>query len=165
VTVFVDDAVHGILNPVGINAVRPLPGRGLRLFGARTMSSDTDWQHLNVRRLMMMIEKAIEAAIQWAVFEPNSILTRTKLNLTLTNFLLSLWQRGALMGASADDAFFVRCDDDNNPPEEREQGRLLATVGVAPSRPFEFIILRVGRAHNQFEISEASAGASGLEVF
>jgi Bacteriophage tail sheath protein len=165
VTVFVDDAVHGILNPAGINAIRSLPGRGLRVFGARTMSSDTDWQHLNVRRLMMMIEKAIEAAIQWAVFEPNSILTRTKLNLTLTNFLLSLWQRGALMGASADDAFFVRCDDDNNPPEERDQGRLLATIGVAPSRPFEFIILRVGRAHNQFEISEASAGASGLEVF
>ena len=69
------------------------------------------------------------------------------------------------MGASADEAFFVKCDDDNNPPDEREQGRLLATIGVAPSQPFEFIILRVGRAHNQFEISEASAGASGLEVF
>ena len=165
VTVFVDDAVHGILNPGGINAIRPLPGRGLRIFGARTVSSDVDWRYVNVRRLMMMIEKAIEAAIQWAVFEPNSTLTRTKLNLTLTNFLLSLWQRGALMGAAAEDAFFVKCDDDNNPPEERDQGRLVATIGVAPSRPFEFIILRVGRAHNQFEISEASSGASGLEVF
>jgi hypothetical protein len=69
------------------------------------------------------------------------------------------------MGASAEDAFFVRCDDENNPLEERDHGRLLATIGVAPSRPFEFIILRVGRAHNQFEISEASSGASGLEVF
>jgi phage tail sheath protein FI len=157
--------VHGILNPGGINAIRPLPGRGLRIFGARTVSSDVDWRYVNVRRLMMMIEKAIEAAIQWAVFEPNSTLTRTKLNLTLTNFLLSLWQRGALMGAAAEDAFFVKCDDDNNPPEERDQGRLVATIGVAPSRPFEFIILRVGRAHNQFEISEASSGASGLEVF
>jgi phage tail sheath protein FI len=165
VTVFVDDAVHGILNPGGINAIRPLPGRGLRIFGARTVSSDVDWRYVNVRRLMMMIEKAIEAAIQWAVFEPNSTLTRTKLNLTLTNFLLSLWQRGALMGAAAEDAFFVKCDDDNNPPEERDQGRLVAMIGVAPSRPFEFIILRVGRAHNQFEISEASSGASGLEVF
>ena len=165
VTVFVDDAVHGILNSGGINAIRPLPGRGLRIFGARTVSSDADWRYVNVRRLMMMIEKAIEVAIQWAVFEPNSTLTRTKLNLTLTNFLLSLWQRGALMGAAAEDAFFVKCDDDNNPPEERDQGRLVATIGVAPSRPFEFIILRVGRAHNQFEISEASSGASGLEVF
>ena len=129
------------------------------------MSSDTDWQYVNVRRLMMMIEKAIEVAIQWAVFEPNSILTRAKLNLTLTSFLLSLWQRGALMGPSADQAFFVKCDDDNNPPQEREQGRLVAMIGVAPSRPFEFIILRVGRAHNQFEISEASSGAAGLEAF
>jgi hypothetical protein len=165
VTVFINDTVHGILNPGGINAIRPLPGRGLRIFGARTVSSDSDWKYVNVRRLMMMIEKAIEVAIQWAVFEPNSTLTRAKLNLTLTSFLLSLWQRGALMGASADDAFFVKCDDENNPPGERDQGRLLATIGVAPSRPFEFIILRVGRAHNQFEISESPSGASGLEVF
>jgi phage tail sheath protein FI len=164
-TVLVNDAGHGILNPAGINAIRALPGRGLRIFGARTMSGDSDWQYVNVRRLMMMIEKAIEAAIQWAVFEPNSTLTRVKLNLTLTSFLLSLWQRGALMGASASDAFFVKCDDENNPQRERDQGRLLATIGVAPSRPFEFIILRVGRTHNQFEISEASSGASGLEVF
>jgi phage tail sheath protein FI len=164
VTVNVDDATHGILNPGGINAIRPLPGRGLRIFGARTVSSDSDWRYVNVRRMMMMIEKAIELAIQWAVFEPNSILTRAKLNLTLSNFLLSLWQRGALMGASADAAFFVKCDDDNNPARERDQGRLLATIGVAPSRPFEFIIMRVGRTHNQFEISEAPAGASGLEV-
>jgi phage tail sheath protein FI len=164
-TVLVNDAGHGILNPAGINAIRALPGRGLRIFGARTMSGDSDWQYVNVRRLMMMIEKAIEAAIQWAVFEPNSTLTRVKLNLTLTSFLLSLWQRGALMGASASDAFFVKCEDENNPQRERDQGRLLATIGVAPSRPFEFIILRVGRTHNQFEISEASSGASGLEVF
>ncbi|HEX7227432.1 MAG TPA: phage tail sheath family protein, partial [Candidatus Binatia bacterium] len=80
-------------------------------------------------------------------------------------FLLSLWQRGALMGASASGAFFVKCDDENNPQRERDQGRLLATIGVAPSRPFEFIILRVGRTRNQFEIAEASSGASGLEVF
>jgi len=164
-TVLVNGAGHGILNPAGINAIRALPGRGLRILGARTMSGDSDWQYVNVRRLMMMIEKAIEAAIQWAVFEPNSTLTRVKLNLTLTSFLLSLWQRGALIGASASDAFFVKCDDENNPQRERDQGRLLATIGVAPSRPFEFIILRVGRTHNQFEISEASSGASGLEVF
>ena len=165
VTVLVNDALHGILNPAGINAIRPLPGRGLRIFGARTTSSDSDWQYVNVRRLMMMIEKTIEAAIQWAVFEPNSTLTRAKLNLTLTSFLLSLWQRGALMGASAENAFFVKCDDENNPQRERDQGRLLATIGIAPSRPFEFIILRIGRTHNQFEIVEASSNASGLEVF
>jgi phage tail sheath protein FI len=155
VTVAVDDATHGVLNPLGINAIRPLAGRGIRIFGARTVSSDPDWRYVNVRRLIMMIEKAIDVATQWAVFEPNNTVTRAKLHLALTSFLLTLWQRGALMGAAADEAFFVKCDEGNNPPNEREQGRMLAVVGVAPSRPFEFIILRVGRVHNEFEITEA----------
>lgn len=165
VTIAVNDAVHGVLNPVGINAIRPLAGRGIRIFGARTVSSDSDWRFVNVRRLLMMIEKAIDIATQWAVFEPNDVLTRAKLRLALTSFLLSLWQGGALMGATASEAFFVKCDDENNPPSERDQGRMLAVVGVAPTNPFEFIILRVGRAHNQFEITEASTGAIGSGVF
>jgi hypothetical protein len=165
VTVVINEAVHGTLNPLGINAIRPLPGRGLRIFGARTVSSDPDWRFVNVRRLLMMIEKALLMALQWAVFEPNNTLTRAKLHLTLSSFLLSLWQRGAFMGATANEAFFVQCDEANNPPAEREQGRLLAVIGVAPSQPFEFVILRVGREHNQFEITEASAGAFRQEVF
>lgn len=165
VTVAVNDEIHGVLNPLGINAIRPLAGRGIRIFGARTVSSDSDWRFVNVRRLMMMIEKAIDIATQWAVFEPNDVQTRAKLNLSLTSFLLSLWQRGALMGAAANEAFFVKCDEETNPPAAREQGRMLAIVGVAPSQPFEFIILRVGRAHNQFEISEASSLASGVGTF
>jgi phage tail sheath protein FI len=156
VTITVNDAVHGLLNPAGINAIRPLNGRGIRIFGARTVSSDSDWTFVNVRRLLMMIEKAIDVATQWAAFEPNDMLTRAKLQLSLSSFLISLWQRGALMGATAEQAFFVKCDEENNQPNDRDQGRLLAEVGVAPSRPFEFIILRVGRAHNQFEITEAS---------
>jgi uncharacterized protein len=157
VTVAINDATHGALNPLGINAIRPLAGRGIRIFGARTVSSDSDWRYVNVRRLMMMIEKAIDVATQWAVFEPNDTLTRAKLHLALTSFLLALWQRGALMGAAANEAFFVKCDEENNPPSEREQGRMLAVIGVAPSRPFEFVIVRVGRAHNEFEITEAPA--------
>lgn len=165
VTTVVNDEVHSVLNPLGINAIRPLAGRGIRIFGARTVSSDSDWRYVNVRRLLMMIEKAIDVATQWAVFEPNDVMTRAKLHLSLTSFLLSLWQRGALMGATAAEAFFVKCDDETNPPTEREQGRMLAVVGVAPSRPFEFIILRVGRANNQFEITEAAAVASASGVF
>jgi phage tail sheath protein FI len=165
VTVVVNDAIHGVLNQLGINAIRPLPGRGIRIFGARTVSSDPDWRFVNVRRLLMMIEKAIDVATRWAVFEPNDMLTRAKLHLVLTSFLLSLWQRGALMGASASEAFFVKCDEENNPPSERDQGRLLAEVGVAPAHPFEFIVLRVGRAQNQFEITEASAVASHVGGF
>jgi phage tail sheath protein FI len=165
VTIPVNDEVQGVLNPLGINAIRPLTGRGIRIFGARTVSSDSDWRFVNVRRLLMMIEKAIDVATQWAVFEPNDVLTRAKLHLSLTSFLLSLWQRGALMGATAAEAFFVKCDEETNPPTEREQGRMLAVVGVAPSQPFEFIILRVGRANNQFEITEATSIASASGVF
>jgi phage tail sheath protein FI len=165
VTVAVNDQVHGVLNPVGINAIRALPGRNIRIFGARTVSSDPDWRFVNVRRLLMMIEKAIDVSIQWATFEPNNVSTRTKIQLVLTSFLISLWQRGALMGAAAEEAFFVKCDEENNPPAERANGRMLATVGVAPSQPFEFVILRVGRAQNQFEISEVPAGASAAGVF
>jgi phage tail sheath protein FI len=165
VTVAVNDTVHGVLNPLGINAIRPLAGRGLRMFGARTVSSDADWRFVNVRRLMMMIEKAIDVAVQWAAFEPNHTLTRTKLQLTLTSFLLSLWERGALMGAAANEAFFVKCDEENNPPADRDQGRLTAVVGVAPSQPFEFILVRVGREQNQFEIAETSAGVFRQEGY
>jgi phage tail sheath protein FI len=165
VTIGVGDALQGVLNPLGINAIRPLTGRGIRIYGARTLSSDPDWIFVNVRRLMMMIEKAIDVATQWATFEPNDVLTRSKLSLVLTSFLLSLWERGALMGAAANEAFFVRCDDENNPPDDRAQGRMLAQVGVAPARPFEFIILRVGRAHNQFEITEESSLVMGSGVF
>ena len=165
VTVAVTDEVHGILNPIGVNAIRPLPGRGIRIFGARTVSSDPDWRFVNVRRLLMMIEKAIDVATQWATFEPNEVSTRTKIHLSLTSFLISLWQRGALMGNAAEEAFFVKCDEENNPASERADGRLLATVGVAPSHPFEFVILRVGRAQNEFEITEQPASASGVGVF
>ena len=165
VTIAVNDQVHGVLNPIGINAIRPLPGRGIRIFGARTVSSDPDWRFVNVRRLLMMIEKAIDVATQWATFEPNDTSTRTKIHLVLTSFLISLWQRGALMGAAAEEAFFVKCDEENNPPSERANGRMLAMVGVAPSHPFEFVILRVGRAQNQFEITEMPVSASGAGVF
>lgn len=160
VTVAVNEAAHEILNPEGINAIRPLAGRGIRIYGARTLSSDPDWRFVNVRRLLLMIEKAIGVSIQWAVFEPNSPITRAKLQLVLTSYLLALWQRGALTGAVAGEAFFVRCDETNNPASEREGGRLLAQVGVAPSQPFEFVVLRVGRADNEFEITEETAAFS-----
>ena len=156
VTVSVDGGMHAILNPLGINAIRSLGGRGIRIFGARTTSSDPDWKYVNVRRLMMMIEESIDLATQWAVFEPNDLYTRSKILLSITSFLLVLWQRGALTGSSAAEAFFVKCDDEINPPEQRDNGQLLAIVGVAPSQPFEFIVLRVGRVNNAFEIDEVS---------
>jgi phage tail sheath protein FI len=160
VTAMVGAAEHGVLHPIGINVIKPLPGRGIRIFGARTVSSDQDWRHVNVRRLLMMIEEAVEEAIQWAVFEPNEVFTRAKVALSLRSFLLTLWQGGALVGANPEEAFYVRCDDSNNPPAERANGKLLAEVGVAPSNPFEFVVLRVGRINNAFEIYEESVLAT-----
>ena len=156
-TIAIDDPTHAVLNDEQINVLRAFPGRGLRIFGARTLSSDTDWLYLNVRRLLLMIEKAILVACQWATFEPNSVATRSKLQLALASFLIALWQRGALTGKTARAAFFVRCDETNNPPAQRDEGQMLAEVGVAPTKPFEFVVLRIGRVGNQFEVSESDA--------
>jgi phage tail sheath protein FI len=151
----IDEATHGLLNLDGINVIRAVPGRSLRIAGARLVSSNSDFRFLNVRRLLLMIERAIQASIQWAVFEGNDWLTRAKLMLSIDVFLRELWARGALMGASPREAFFVRCDDENNPAASRARGELLIEVGVAPSQPFEFVILRIGRTGNGFELSEA----------
>lgn len=155
VSVPLSDGQHEVLNPLGINAIRDTLGRGIRIMGARTVSSDPDWRYVNVRRLVLMIRKAIDLSTQWAAFEPNNNLTRNKLTLALTSFLTAVWQQGALIGAAPEEAFFVKCDEENNPPDQRDLGRLLAQVGVAPSKPFEFIVLRVGRQGNELEISEA----------
>jgi uncharacterized protein len=157
VTVPVNESRHGLLNSAGINAIRVIPGRGIRILGARTLSSDSDWRYINVRRLLIMIEKALRLSIQWAVFEPNTANTRGKLRLSVVSVLLALWQRGALMGDTADAAFRVKCDDENNPPADRDAGRLLAQVLVAPSQPFEFVEVRLGREDNEFEIQELAA--------
>jgi hypothetical protein len=156
------EAEHGLLNTAGINVLRLFPGRGIRIFGARTMSSDGDWRFINVRRLLMMIEESIDESLQWVVFEPNDHITRTKVTLCLRTFLTSLWQRGALIGQTPDDSFYVKCTDDNNPPSERANGRLLAEVGVAASQPFEFVVLRVGRVNNALDIAEI--GLTGVQV-
>lgn len=154
VTAPTDGTTHGILNSLGINVIKTFPGRGIRIFGARTVSSDPDWRFINVRRLLIMIEKAVELSMQWAVFEPNDFMTRAKITLALTSYLTALWEQGALKGKTAEEAFFVKCNEENNPPSERGNGRLLAEVGVAPSKPFEFVVVRVGRTDNELNIAE-----------
>jgi phage tail sheath protein FI len=154
-TMPVDAEWHGVLNQDHVNAIRAFPGRGLRIFGARTLASDPDWRFLNVRRLLLMIEKALALACQWAVFEPNDAATRSQLHLSMTSFLLQLWQGGALAGRTPPEAFFVRCDEDTTPADARARGELVAEVGVAAVKPFEFVVVRVGRVDNQFEIAEA----------
>jgi hypothetical protein len=153
-TMEIDDALQGVLNPEHVNAIRVFPGRGLRIFGARTLSSDPDWRFVNVRRLLLMLEKAMRIGTQWAVFEPHHALTRAKLRLALTSLLLEMWRRGALSGRIADEAFFVRCGEADNPPDARARGMLVAQVGVAPAKPFEFVVVRVRISENSLEIDD-----------
>ncbi|MFQ5857428.1 MAG: phage tail sheath C-terminal domain-containing protein, partial [Anaerolineae bacterium] len=129
-----------------------------RLYGARTVSSDPAWRYVNVRRLLMMIEEAVEDAIQWAVFEPNDFYLRQTLTLAISSFLQALWERGALVGETADQAFFVKCDEENNPPYVSDLGQLIAEVGVAPVIPAEFVVFRIGRTEDELEIIERDGG-------
>jgi uncharacterized protein len=136
---------QGVLNPIGINAIRPFGTRGIRVWGARTLASDTDWQYINVRRLFNMIESTILEGTQWAVFEPNDVALWEGVKRTLNAYLRGLWQAGALFGASPDQAFFVKCDATTNPPESIDAGKLVVEVGIAPVKPAEFVIFRISQ--------------------
>lgn len=162
----VSEGQHGVLNQAGINVARTIGSRGLRLLGARTLSSDPDWRYVNVRRLMAMIEKALGIGLQWAVFEPNGFLTRARATMAVTFLLDSLHEQGMLAGRTAEESFFVRCDLDNNPPEQRDLGQLLVEVGVAPVQPFEFVVLRVGRVRDSIEVltGGVALGTAGTGV-
>jgi phage tail sheath protein FI len=155
VTAGVTDETQGVLNPDGINCLRAFPGRGIRLYGGRTVSSDPDWRYVNVRRLMVMIEEAVDEATQWAVFEPHDFNLRQTLVLSVSSFLETLWRQGALAGTSTDEAFYVKCDEVTNPPPSVDAGRIVTEVGVAPTKPAEFIVFRVGRTREELELIEA----------
>jgi len=131
-----------ILNPDGVNCLRSFPGKGVRVWGARTMSSDPQWKYINVRRLFNYIEKSIERSTQWVVFEPNDYDLWARVKRDITAFLTSSWRAGMLFGRNPQEAFFVICDERNNPSDERDQGRLFVDIGLAPSKPAEFVIFR-----------------------
>jgi phage tail sheath protein FI len=136
---------QSLLNPLGINCIRPFGTRGIRIWGARTLSSDTDWRYINVRRLFNMIESTILEGTQYVVFEPNDVGTWEGVKRTLTSFLRGLWSAGALFGSSADQAFYVKCDEETNPPESIDQGKLVVEVGIAPVKPAEFVVFRISQ--------------------
>ena len=138
-------AEQGLLNPIGINCIRPFGTRGIRVWGARTLSSDTDWRYINVRRLFNMIETAIMQGTQWAVFEPNDLNLWEGVKRTLNAFLRGLWRDGALFGATPEQAFFVKCDAETNPPDSIDEGKLVVEVGIAPVKPAEFVIFRISQ--------------------
>jgi phage tail sheath protein FI len=145
---------HDQLNPVGINCIRAFPGRGIRIWGARTISSDPAWRYLNVRRLFNFIEESIFEGTQWVVFEPNDQRLWGRVKRTINSFLLRVWRDGALFGATPDQAFFVKCDEENNPPEVRDAGQLIVDIGIAPVKPAEFVVFRIAQFSGGAEVSE-----------
>jgi hypothetical protein len=133
------------LNPHGINCIRSFPGYGIRIWGARTLSSDPSWRYINVRRLFNMVEQSIERGIQWAVFEPNDYDLWARLRRNLGSYLKVVWRSGALFGRSPEEAFYVKCDEETNPPELRDLGQLVVEVGIRPVKPAEFLIIRISQ--------------------
>jgi phage tail sheath protein FI len=136
---------HDQLNPVGVNCIRAFPGQGIRVWGARTLSSDPEWRYLNVRRLFNFVEKSILMGTNWVVFEPNDQRLWDSVNRTITAFLRRVWRSGALFGRTPAQAFYVKCDEENNPPENRDVGILTVDIGIAPVKPAEFVVFRISQ--------------------
>jgi phage tail sheath protein FI len=151
----VSNAAQDLLNPRGVNCLRMLPGRGLRVWGARTLSPDPLWRYLNVQRVYLAIVKHIQLNLQWTVFEPNDRQLWAKITAALTLFLRGLFLQGALSGSTPNDAFFVQCNDETNPPEVVARGEVIAIIGFAPARPAEFILVTIKRTTAALSVSES----------
>jgi uncharacterized protein len=136
---------HDDLNPAGINVIRAFPGRGILVWGARTLSADSAWRYVNVRRLFNYVESSILAGTQWVVFEPNDYDLWQRIKRTVSAFLLGLWRDGALFGATPAQAYYVKCDEETNPPESIEAGYVVIEVGIAPVKPAEFVVFRIAQ--------------------
>jgi uncharacterized protein len=147
-TIQITKGEQDTLNPSGINCIRTFPGRGIRIWGARTLSSDPAWRYVNVRRLFNYVEASIERGTQWVVFEPNDADLWARARRDVSAFLTGVWRDGALFGATAGEAFFVKCDAENNPSDVRDRGQLYIDVGLAPVKPAEFVVFRFSQYTN-----------------
>lgn len=149
----VTKAQHDILNPRGYDVIRDFraSGRGVRVWGARTMSSDGQWKYVNVRRLFLFVEESIDEGTQWVVFEPNYEATWARVTRSVSNFLTSVWRDGGLAGVTPEEAFFVRCDRTTMTPDDIDNGRLICLVGIAPVKPAEFVIFRISQKTIEFQ--------------
>lgn len=134
-----------ILNPKGVNLIRVFPGQGIRVWGARTATSNPSWKYVNVRRLFIFIEETIKANTSWAVFEPNDETLWVRVKRTISVFLNGLWRSGSLAGSSPEEAFFVNIGRDTMSQDDIDNGRLICVIGVAPVKPAEFVIFRISQ--------------------
>lgn len=132
-----------ILNPKGVNLIRFFPGQGIRVWGARTCSSNSTWRYVNVRRLFIFLEQSIKNGSSWVVFEPNDEALWARVYRTIYSFLQGVWRTGALMGTTPDEAFFIKCDRSTMSQDDIDNGRMICVIGVAPVKPAEFVIFRI----------------------
>jgi phage tail sheath protein FI len=143
-----------LLNPIGVNCIRAFPGRGIRVWGARTLSSDPAWRYLNIRRYFNYLEESILIGTQWVVFEPNDHALWARIRRNVSAFLVNEWRGGALFGQRPEEAYYVKCDEETNPPESVDLGRVICEIGIAPVKPAEFVI---------FRLAQFSSGSGELE--
>lgn len=139
----IDNETQAQLNPEGINCLRGFPGRGIRLWGVRTLSRDLNWRYINVRRLFLTVRRWIDRNQIGATFDPNSPQLWNRIQRELSTYLTQLWQAGALRGNTSEEAFYVKCDAETNPPEVREAGQVITELGLAAAAPTEFIVVRM----------------------
>jgi hypothetical protein len=143
-----------ILNPRGVNVLRNFPGRGNLVWGARTTTLDPDWKYVNVRRLFIFVEESIEEATQWVVFEPNDEPLWARVRRSVSAFLTRLWMDGMLQGKTREEAYFVRCDRTTMTQADIDNGRLIVLIGIAPVKPAEFVIFRIGQWSGGSDVTE-----------
>jgi uncharacterized protein len=147
------------LNPSGVNVIRFFPREGIRVWGARTLApAASEWRYVNVRRLFNMIEESIALSTNWIVFEPNSRTLWKSIRRDVTAFLTRVWRDGGLMGRTAEEAFFVKCDEETNPPEVVDAGQVVTIIGAAPVKPAEFIVFEISQAAQGAQLDTAQAG-------
>jgi hypothetical protein len=144
--VLVSKAEQAGLNPDGVNVIRKFQG-DIQIWGARTLATrvNSEWRYINVRRLFLFLRKSIDHGTQWVVFEPNDLALWGKITRDVSDFLRRVWRSGALFGATENEAFFVKCDETNNPREVRDAGQVIIDIGVAPVKPAEFVIFRISQ--------------------
>ena len=139
------DAEQDLLNPVSLNCLRQFPGVGIVSWGTRTLSPDPEWRYVPVRRMGLFLKESLRRGLQWAVFEPNNERLWANVRRTIEDFLLGLWKDGALLGDKPEQAYFVRADRTTMTQNDLDNGRLIVLVGVAPVKPAEFVIFRIGQ--------------------
>ena len=156
VLVHVGDEGQSVLNGVGVNCLRVLPGRGIRVWGARTLSGQAEWRYVNVRRLFITVQRWLESETRDLVFEPNQPGLWDRIRDRVNNYCYTLYQSGALKGLTPQEAYYVKCDAETNPLPQREAGEVTTEIGLAPNKPAEFIVVRITQSAENGSVTRTS---------